>query len=232
MNKPIPVLIVPTLNGHDRVLTMLKSIDYPVDQVIIIDNANVGWMYYGAIGIESRLPNMNLIGKIHTIHMPSNLGVAASWNLGIKATPMAPWWLIVNDDVTFPANSLAKFANYVQSYGDIVIANTVAPWSCFAITDKVINIVGLFDEAFYPAYFEDTDYARRVRHYLGEDAIGSPDIKVNHANSSTIADGYAEQNHRTYQENYRTFEDKLSLNRYEPIGWSLAIRRMNDWGQP
>ena len=220
MTDSIPVMIVPTLTGHDRMQYLFASIDHAIDHVVIINNNAQRY-----VDVSS-----DLVERLSVITLPSNLGVAASWNLGIKATPMAPWWLIVNDDVTFPANSLAKFANYVQSYGDIVIANTVAPWSCFAITDKVISIVGLFDEAFYPAYFEDTDYARRVRHYLGENAIGSPDIKVNHANSSTIADGYAEQNHRTYQENYRTFEDKLSLNRYEPIGWSLAIRRMNDWG--
>lgn len=222
MTDSIPVMIVPTLTGHDRLNDLFDSIDYPIDHAVIIDNADKDYV----------TPASSHVARTSLITLPANLGVAASWNLGLKVTPFAPWWLIVNDDVTFAPDSLRKFANEVDLFDSIIIANTASPWSCFAITEKIIRIVGLFDEAFYPAYFEDTDYARRVRHYLGEDAIGSPDIKVNHRNSSTIGDGYAEQNNRTYHENYRTFEDKLSLNRYEPIGWSLAIRRANDWGQP
>lgn len=222
MSESIPVMIVPTLTGHDRLHDLFDSIDYPVDHAVIINNN------------AKRFVNVysNFVEQVSVVTLPSNLGVAASWNLGIKVTPMSAWWLIVNDDVTFNPGSLAKFADEVDLYGDMVIANSMSPWCCFALTEKVVDIVGLFDEAFYPAYFEDTDYARRVRHYLGEDTISSPDITVNHRNSSTIGDGYAEQNQRTYHENYRTFEEKLSLNRYEPIGWSLAIRRANDWGQP
>ena len=38
-----------------------------------------------------------------------NLGVAASWNLGIKATPLADWWLICNSDIKFGPGDLAKW---------------------------------------------------------------------------------------------------------------------------
>lgn len=31
-------------------------------------------------------------------------------------------------------------------------------WSAFAITKKMVEKVGLFDENFYPLYFEDFDY--------------------------------------------------------------------------
>ena len=222
MNKPIPVLIVPTLNGHDRINNLFQSIDYPVDHAVIINNDSTR-----TVTVES-----NWVGRISVINMPSNLGVAASWNLGIKSTPMAPYWLIVNDDVTFDSGSVEKFAWEGEKIGIISISDATSPWCAFVIGYNVINAVGLFDEAFYPAYFEDTDYARRARHYLGDDVIYQTGIKVTHHNSSTIAGAYAAANSRTYQENYRTFEDKLSLNRYEPIGWSLAIRRMNDWGQP
>ena len=235
MNDPIPVLIVPTLNGHDRVLTMLKSIDYPVDQVIIIDNANVGWMYYGAIGIESRLPNMNLIGKIHTIHMPSNLGVAASWNLGIKATPFSPYWFIVNDDVTFPAGTLEEWAHEEALDARLYLASDASPWCAFTIGEFLVSCVGLFDEAYYPAYYEDDDYEMRVMRVYDRwperDVIIKSGRKVNHRGSATIAGKYAEPNTRTFQDNQRRFQRKQEDFDFNVQGWDLDIRRRNDWGK-
>jgi len=34
-------------------------------------------------------------------------------------------------------------------------------FSCFCISNKCVDSIGLFDENFHPAYFEDCDYARR-----------------------------------------------------------------------
>lgn len=36
-------------------------------------------------------------------------------------------------------------------------------WSAFAVTDYIIKQVGLFDENFFPAYFEDEDYDVRLK---------------------------------------------------------------------
>ena len=121
MSESIPVMIVPTLTGHDRLHDLFDSIDYPVDHAVIINN---------------------FVEHVSVVTLPSNLGVAASWNLGIKVTPMSAWWLIVNDDVTFNPGSLAKFADEVDLYGDMVIANSMSPWCCFALTEKGVDIVG------------------------------------------------------------------------------------------
>ena len=230
MTNAIPTMIIPTLNGHDRLIYLLNSIDYPVDKIIIIDNGNLSRLHFGAAGIEARLHNMHLINKIHMIHLPSNLGVAASWNLGIKVTPFSPYWFIVNDDVTFPAGSLERFAEHMENHETISVADNGAPWCAFGISEHVVSVVGLFDEVFYPAYYEDTDYARRAREYMGEDVIYNSGVVFNHANSSTIAGGFTEQNQRTFFENQRQFEAKLSLNQFDPFGWQLNVRRANDWG--
>jgi len=65
---------------------------------------------------------------------------------------------------------------------------------------------------------------------MGEDVIYNSGVKFNHANSSTIAGGFTEQNQRTFFENQRQFEAKLSLNQFDPFGWQLNVRRANDWG--
>jgi GT2 family glycosyltransferase len=219
MSDPIPVLIVPTLNGHDRLQDMLESIDYPIDQVIVVDNG----------GTEHQWVKPDWVDTLDVIRVPSNLGVAGSWNLGIKSSPFAPYWLIVNDDVTFAPGSLARFAYEGEWVGAISLCADLSPWCAFTLGQDVVTVVGLFDEAYYPAYFEDTDYARRAMEMMGSDIVYHTDIAVNHANSSTINGGYAEQNQRTYHVNKEMFDHKLSLNMWECFHWQLKSRRANDW---
>jgi GT2 family glycosyltransferase len=162
--------------------------------------------------------------------VPSNLGVAGSWNLGIKSSPFAPYWLIVNDDVTFASGSLARFAWEGSNVGTISLCADVSPWCAFTLGDSVVDCVGLFDEVYYPAYFEDTDYAHRVLELMGQDAIYHTDIAVNHVNSATINSGFNEANHRTYLANHDLWGKQLAASTFDPIGWQLGIRRTNDWG--
>jgi GT2 family glycosyltransferase len=216
----IPTMIVPTLNGQERLKDLFASIDYPIGEVIIINND-----YAQPVNVSS-----DYVDWVHVLNMPNNLGVAASWNLGIKSSPRNKYWLIVNDDVTFALGSLRKFAEHIEAHGTISLCSDVSPWSAFAIGEDIVWAVGLFDEAFYPAYFEDTDYARRARAIMGEDVIYYTDIPVYHATSSTINNGYASENKRTYRKNYETYENKKLNNNFSEIGWSLNVRRENDWG--
>jgi hypothetical protein len=87
--------------------------------------------------------------------------VAGSWNLGIKADPFAPWWLIANFDLEWPAGSLRAFSE--QATDGVLLAESPQPWSAFALSEDAVKRVGLFDEGFHPAYFEDTDYEMRCQ---------------------------------------------------------------------
>lgn len=222
MSDSIPVLIVPTLNGHERLQDMLESVDYPIDQVIVVDNG----------GTDYQWVKPDWVDTLDVIRLPSNLGVAGSWNLGIKSSPFADYWLIVNDDVTFAPGSLARFALEGGTWLDAIsLCNDQSPWCAFTIGQEVVTVVGLFDEAYYPAYFEDDEYARRAMEMMGVDIVYYTGIAVNHANSSTINSGFSEANHRTYLANQALWQGKqLSASRFDPIGWQLDIRRANDWG--
>lgn len=141
----IPVLIVPILNRPDLLDAMLASIDHPVDQIIVIDNG----------GVVGDLANA------HVIRMPHNIGVAASWNLGIKASPRAPWWFIANSDITFGPGDLARLDAAVNPQANAVYYTL--GMAGFAVTYHAINAVGWWDEAITPAYNEDIDWQRRAR---------------------------------------------------------------------
>lgn len=165
----IPTLIVPTLNRPDLLEKMLASIDHPVAQTIVIDNG-------GRVG-QVRIAPASLIA------LPHNIGVAASWNLGMKVTPKAPWWLMVNDDIEFGPGDLARLEATVDP-------GAAGIWfmlgmAAFAITRHTLNAIGWPDEAVsHPAYNEDVDYARRL------DLAGLPRHEVGftgtHVGSATI----------------------------------------------
>lgn len=168
----IPVLIVPTLNQLQPLRKMLESIDVEIDRVVIIDNGTrVPDGYVGLVPAETNI--------IRTGH---NIGVGASWNLGMKVTPQAPWWMFANDDLTFGPGDLQRLEEAVDP-------RAAGVWmmlglAVFAITRHTVNAVGTFDENYHPAYDEDLDFMRR------SDLLGLPRFETGftgtHEGSATI----------------------------------------------
>lgn len=214
----IPVLIVPVLNRYDLLKRMLDSIDYPVEKLVLIDNNPKSNFLYET--------DNELITEFYHLKMPSNLGVPASWNLGIKSTPFADYWMIVNNDAWFPQGSMAKFAE-VSVHDKLILASQEPPWCAFTIGKNYIIRVGLFDEGIYPAYFEDNDYVRRCQR--ADLSIYKSDIPVNHDNSSTLQAGFQEQNGKTYVANMVYYDNKVKSNDYSEGHWSLLTRLQNSW---
>ena len=210
----IPALIVPVLTRYELLERMLNSIDYPVGHLVVINN-----------GTDPYWPICQQAREVSVIDMPANLGVAGSWNLGIKATPFAPYWLIANFDVTWPADSLARFAEE-SSRDALLLSGGAPPWCAFTVGDNVVQQVGLFDERLHPAYFEDNDYERRCT--AAGVTVDHSDISVTHRNSSTLEDGYASLNGRTFPDNAEFYGRKVAAGELS-YGWDLERRRRLTW---
>jgi len=207
-------LIVPVLNRYDLLQKMLDSVDVPVEHLLVIDN-----------GTGSDLGFSDYFGKVTVLDMPANQGVAGSWNLGIKSFPYAERWCIVSNDVVFHPGALEQLS---QARRDEITLTGEAPhWQAFVLGDEAVSDIGLFDESLFPAYFEDNDYMRRAE-FVGVN-IRRIDIKVSHANSSTIKAGYMEKNAKTFASNDRYYQSKIASNDYTSGSWSLDIRRENGW---
>jgi GT2 family glycosyltransferase len=193
---------------------MLDSVDVPVDHLLVIDNGT------GAdLGFSDRFANVTVLA------MPANLGVAGSWNLGIKSFPYAKRWFIASNDVVFEPGALEMLS---QARRDEITLTGEAPhWQAFALGDEAVNDIGLFDESLFPAYFEDNDYLRRAD-FVGVN-IRRLDLKLRHDNSSTIKAGYEQKNARTYIRNEKHYQSKIANNDYSAGSWSLEIRRENGW---
>jgi GT2 family glycosyltransferase len=209
-------LIVPVLNRYDLLQRMLDSVDLPVEQLLIIDNGSS----------TEQLKISDKFVKVTHLRMPANLGVAGSWNLGIKSFPFAKRWFIASNDVVFLPGALERLS---EARRDEITLTADAPhWQCFALGDEAVSTLGLFDECgFFPAYFEDNDYSRRAD-FAGVN-IRLLDIPQRHDNSSTIKAGYQDKNAKTFAANQSYYQHKTATNDYTSGSWSLDIRRANAW---
>lgn len=167
MNK-IPVIGAAVVNSSYWVSRLIMSVDYPVENFVIINNNGRG-------EIDSELDNLKNLNKkfidnIKICHMPANIGCSGAWNLIIKCFMNSPYWIIVNDDVSFGPGLLKEFYDIANGDPDIgmIHANAgdfnLGAWDLFLIRDHVIQNFGLFDENCYPAYMEDADYIMRFAH--------------------------------------------------------------------
>lgn len=215
----IPVMIVPILTRPELLHRMMNSIDVTIDHLVVIDN---GMCTYGLEVLAA--PRVR---KLTVLQLPANQGVAGSWNLGIKVTPSAPWWLIANFDIEWPAGSLETFASIARTDA-LVLSGGSPEWCAFAVGEDVIDRVGLFDEGLHPAYFEDDDFQRRC--YEAGVLVLHSSVAVDHENSSTIKDEkYHGRNNVTFADNAAFYGAKVERADFSSGTWSLSRRRVNSW---
>lgn len=149
------VFAVPTLSRFDLLGLLLDSVkknSVLPDEILIIDNSN------------GKMPFMDFVGNIPVkIVSFDNIGVSGAWNYAIDYIEDEDLVIICNDD-----NLLSEDA--IQSFKEGALANPWSPmiqssgcgFSCFAVRGKIKYLCGYFDEAFYPAYHEDSDYHQRL----------------------------------------------------------------------
>ena len=160
------------------------------------------------------------------MRVPFGLGLVGAWNLIVKANPYAPYWLLINDDAWFEPGALKQIADSVDP-STLNFIGTNPEWSGIALGEKVVETVGLYDERFYPLYFDDNDYERRIT-----DAgfvINRIGAVVHHENSSTLHSGFQSKNAVSFRNNQLLYEMKVAVDDYSEGNWSLAIRRANRW---
>jgi GT2 family glycosyltransferase len=162
----IPVIGVPVVTNPFWVTRLLMSIDYPVDNFVIINNNGKG-------EIDDELNRLTkvthkFVKNIKVTHLPTNIGVSGAWNLIIKCYMMSPYWIISNDDVAFGPGFLKEMKDAAENDPEVGMVHghsgdfNVGSWDLFLIKDTVIRKYGLFDENLYPAYCEDADYIMRL----------------------------------------------------------------------
>jgi len=213
----IPVLGFLTLKRFDLADRLLASIDYPVEDLVIVDNS--GKQEYNPVKPE-------LVKRMWLIRLPHGLGYGGGLNLIVKSTPFAPYWVLLNDDSVLAPGALQKISEEADP-NTINFLSIMPKWSGFVLGEKVVKDVGLFDERFHPIYFEDNDYERRIIN-AGFEAKFIHAV-LGHDNSSTLSTGFHSQNDVTFGRNHLLFTQKVADEDFSEGNWSLQVRRDNSW---
>lgn len=185
------------------------------------------WPPYTHACVETMAPG--LVEHLHVIDNAGlrNLGVAASWNVGARAmyAVEAEWLVIVSAGMRFGSPGGLDFIAALEraTGGEWAIEAGACPtdptygfgWHLIAFPRRTFDRVGLFDENFWPAYFEDLDYGHRIRcasgWELGNDPMW-PKVEVD----ATLA-SFAHGIHLAGIES-----DPTALIRYYSRKWGIA----------
>ena len=216
----IPVLAIPVLNRYDLLDQNLETIDFSIGEILIINN--------GKEPYKTKRKDLN----VRVLNLPSNLGMSGSWNLTIKLYPHKPYWVFSSADTHWIPGALEKIYN-ASNKDKLVMTNE--GWSCFSIGEDMIREVGLFDEFFYPIYFEDNDYYERVmRSNLKNGYIfGTIEVNAPHGASQTINsdEKLKTRNNETFVVNEVYFQQK-KFEDFKINGvWNIDRRRAQEWLQ-
>jgi FkbM family methyltransferase len=137
------ILGIPTLWRYellDRLIESALTGSRAPDEILVVDNGG---------NYEPK------DSRVRVIYCGSNLGVAASWNLLLRAGA----WIISNDDVVFTRRTFEELAGALESGTPFV--NGLG-WALFGQRPEIVEKIGFYDERFFPAYYEDNDYEIRL----------------------------------------------------------------------
>jgi GT2 family glycosyltransferase len=144
------IIGIPTINRADLLNEALANYfeDFKNTEIVICDN--------GKQEIITRERNF-------VIYKPeNNLGVSGSWNMimdyaeKVKGTHV----LMLNDDI-YLGKSEEEINAIIRLWKPEFLC-TELNWCSFILSVDAYLKVGKFDEKFFPAYFEDNDYFRRM----------------------------------------------------------------------
>jgi glycosyltransferase involved in cell wall biosynthesis len=143
---------IPTLNRADLLLPSIEKylVDFKNTEIHIIDNGN------------QKLTYLEENENIYVHNQQENIGVAASWNkLCDIIFQKQDWALLVNDDVYLGYGRSNVY--WCMEMSEVGISQSEFNWSVLLINKDLYEFIGRFDEGFYPAYFEDSDYMYRLK---------------------------------------------------------------------
>lgn len=148
--------LIPTINRFDLLQNLLNQVESQTrkpDQLVIVDNSN------GKFSLCDSFPIKTQIVKA------DNIGYSGAVNVGYHQAK--DFLIVCGDDDGISNDAIKLFVKYANSNLDSIFFNPAALGSkgfgIFAVrVKKAIEAVGYWDEAFYPAYYEDVDYARRM----------------------------------------------------------------------
>ena len=175
----------------DFVASVMEGSRHP-EKIVLIDN---GGQY------AANHPD------VEVLYQGANLGVAASWNKLLRAGV----WIISNDDVTFGRDTFTEMAAALES-GELFV--NAGGWALFGQRPELAERIGFYDERFFPAYYEDTDYLVRMTEAgisVRSDVLSEPLQHVQWASAESVpqVNGICQKSYATFVEKWGGHPDEV-----------------------
>lgn len=187
------------------ILTAMRSSLAP-DKYIIIDNSGDGSAVRYLYDVTTKYSNVFIWPQAY------NLGVARSFNLFMSQ--LEDDVIIANDDVFVHPHTISAIITMAHLRPvDILFAgsgHSGNAFSFFLLKKKGFLEIGPFDEHFYPGYYEDNDYAYRMK-LAGYTIIDVPSATYDHIGSATIRtydQVRMNQHHNEFNRNTNYYKNK------------------------
>ena len=153
------ILCIPTLSpaGADRTVRLIESAirgTLAPSQILVVDNGGHFSEKTTGTWRDDHLVSVFAPGK--------NIGVGPAWNEALRRF-RGMWVIFANDDITLALDSINILDRTCRNEGAMMVGTEGHSFSLFLMHPHLVWKVGYFDEGFAPAYYEDTDYLRRMR---------------------------------------------------------------------
>lgn len=143
------LFIIPAIN-EQMTDGCIENIDPEYyDDVMIVDNTIDGFASkYG-------------VGRVR--HEGRNVGVGRAWNAAAREVIEEEYdYLVILSATMRFHDGMKGLVQALDSIANGYGMETQHGWHCIALHRMTLIKCGLFDENFYPAYYEDSDYIRRM----------------------------------------------------------------------
>lgn len=124
------------------------------NDIIIVDNTKEGLGNYFDLDVY-RDPDGH------------NIGVARAWNIGARRVlegKMIDYLIVMSASMQFGPIKETTWIRQMETFnGANCIESDGHSWHLIAFHRRVFELIGLFDENFYPGYFEAIDFGYRLR---------------------------------------------------------------------
>lgn len=210
----IDVVIIPVLTGYERAARLVESLymqTLPPQSVLVVNN---GIARFETPALD-REPNLRVITPGH------NIGVAASWNIGLRSVQRRGGGesraLVLNDDVVLAQDALQAYSDaFVAADDNVVLIGPVeyaySAWCCRV--EMLLEEVGELDEQFWPAYFEDNDLSYRIalaglrEKFIDNELLGVSQLAGGAMTTADLGESGSEWLRRCYDKNRRLYDAK------------------------
>lgn len=183
----------PTYKRFDTLGNLIDSVcamTHRPGRIAVVDNSA------GAMPLETFRARVEEVGIAYEVLSQShNIGVAAAWNVcytkyGRERNGEYNAVVMCNDDIVLAPNALDELFTVSNQYGGrgffYGATGSANAFSMFYLPTDIYELVGKFDERFYPAYFEDNDYSYRLR-LAGYSMVPVWSCEYSHVGSATLA---------------------------------------------